>query len=278
MFRGRLTQWLISGLTATYVTLVFPGAGASMLAAVEITRPLWIISHRANDERDVAAAVAGGANGIEFDVVSEGDGSFRVRHPGSIDFHIPTLPTYLSTVFREREALAIAYVDYKGPDFSHAARTRLIDTLHTAGIANSGIHVLISTARLENRVLFEDFHGDEWIAAQFDESNAPEDVAATFDSVGIKRGWYGDGITNLLPEPPRVRSNIQRAIRLRDSGSSPLRGVVVWTLDAKESMRDYLRLGVDAILTNRPTDAVAVASESEFVARVRLASRADQPW
>src|SRR4051794_36592534 len=93
-------------------------------AAVEV-RPTWILAHRSNDEGDVAAAMAKGANGVEFDVVSDGN-SFKVRHPGSVDAHIPTLSTYLTALVAERQRLRLAYLDYKGPDFSATARGRLI--------------------------------------------------------------------------------------------------------------------------------------------------------
>jgi hypothetical protein len=239
-------------------------------------QPVWVIAHRANDESDIGTALGDGANAIEFDVVSEGN-SFKVRHPGSIDFHIPSLQSYLSAAVQERSRIRLAYIDYKGPDFSQAARTRLVDSLRSAGIPESGIRVLISTASLANSGFFQGFPQEAWLAPQFDEDNTPDAVHQFFASAGITRAWYGDGITNLAPEPPRVKANIRAAIARRDAGSV-IKGVVIWTLDDRSPMRDYLRLGVNAILTNDPDDTIAVLAEPEFSSTKRLATNADAPW
>ena len=201
--------------------------------------------------------------------------SFKVRHPGALDPHVPTLVAYAAALFAERQRVALAYVDYKGPDFSAGARPASDRKLRAANLHTSGIRILLSTASLQERGFFQGFSTEDWIAPQFDQDNTPAAVAAFLSTAGIRRAWFADGITELLPEPAHV--DLAGSIALRDAGP-PFKGVAVWTLDATSSMRDYLRLGVDAILTNDPDDGVAVLKEQEFAATRRMATRMDVPW
>jgi hypothetical protein len=251
-------------------------------------KPIWIVAHRCNDEDDIAQALSEGANAIEFDVMSgipedplgSGPGDplgFIVKHPGSVDFHVPTIDTYLQAVMENETDLTLLYVDYKGPDFSPDASARLVGRMRAAGIPTSDLKVIFSTAKLDNKGWFGGLPKESWIAPQVDEKNSPDSAEEYFRTSGFAHAWYGDGIAPLFNEPQRVKENIKRAIELRDQGSV-IRGAVIWTINKMSSMRNYLRLGVNAILTDDPDDAIEVLNEPEFRTNYFTADQQDSPW
>jgi len=239
-------------------------------------KPMWIVAHRCNDEDDIAEALSEGANAIEFDVMSRFSG-FIVQHHDSLDFHIPTIGEYLEAVMKNEARLVLLYVDYKGPDFSPDACARLVDRMRAAGITASGIRVILSTASLDNKGWFGGMPKESCIAPQVDEDNSPDAAEEFFRTSGFAHAWYGDGIAPLFNEPDRVEENIKRAIQLRDQGTV-IRGAVIWTINKMSSMRNYLRLGVNAILTDDPDDAVEVINEPEFRTSYFKAEKHDSPW
>jgi len=238
-------------------------------------RPVWIIAHRCNDIRDIAVASKKGANAIECDVMSSG-ADFVVKH-GPIDFEVPTLASWLKALIKRAREFHLLYIDYKGPSFSPQAGARLVACLRKAQVPNSNIRVIVSTAQLEHRNFFRRIPNESWLAPQFDCANSPTKCQSFFQQASIPHAWYGDGVTSLWFEPGRVSRNIKKAITLREAGSV-IRGVVVWTLDRPDSMAHYLKLGVNAILTNHPDDAVGVLKQTSVGKTLRKARKQDAPW
>lgn len=237
--------------------------------------PFWNVAHRCNNEEDIGDAIADKANGVEFDVMSEGP-DFVVRHPGPIDFHVPSLNVYLEALVAAPSSVSLAYVDYKGPDFSSTACERLVSAFHTARIPDTGMVVLFSTASIENAGLFEGLPKADWCVPQFDQANDPGDCQTCLRKMGFYRAGYADGVTSLRREPEHVGENVARAIEIQRGGGA-FHWVGVWTLDAMDSMRRYLRMGVNLILTNDPDDCAEVLRESEFQALFHLAARGEPP-
>lgn len=245
-------------------------------------KPIWIIAHKCNSPSDVADALGDGANAIECDV--------RLHHTGFVVSHdrisehplrkpvvIPKLAPYLKYIVKSKKKIALLYIDYKGPDFSKKTAAKLVKALTKAGLPASGIRVIVSTAKYKNRGMFGGVPKAPWIAPQIDEAAPPDAVAKYFKSKGFTHCWYGDGIDAILPEPPRVELCIRSAVALRNKGSV-IRGVVIWTLDRQMSMKRYLNIGVNAILTNDPDDLVAVLGSAQGKKAFRKATRADPPW
>ena len=237
--------------------------------------PLWNVAHRCNNKEDIGDAIADRANGVEFDVMSDGS-DFVVRHPGPIDFHVPSLKVYLEALVAAPSAVSLAYVDYKGPDFSSTACARLVSAFRAAGIPKTGMVVLFSTASIENAGFFEGLPKARWCVPQFDQANDPGDCQTCLREMVFSRAGYADGITSLRLEPERVAENVGRAIEIQQGGGI-FHWVGVWTLDAMDSMRRYLRMGVNLILTNDPDDCAEVLRESEFQALLHLAARGESP-
>lgn len=193
--------------------------------------PFWNVAHRCNDEGDIGDALGDGANGVEFDVMSDGS-DFVVRHPDrlpvlkvdvSIDFHEPGLNTYLQALVTAPTTLSLAYVDYKGPDFSSTACERLVAAFRAAGVPGTGMVVLFSTASIENAGFFAGLPKADWCVPQLDEGNDPGHCQTRLREMGFSRAGYADGTANLWWEPARVPENIGRAIEIRNRG-----GIVRW--------------------------------------------------
>lgn len=90
---------------------------------------------------------------------------------------------------------------------------------------------------------------NEWLGV--DQNTSAKDVNTFFTSAGIKNFTYGNGISVPLIPTTLYKKKIQEAITLRDSGSS-FSMVYVWTVNSKSSMRTYINLGVDGLITDNP--------------------------
>jgi glycerophosphoryl diester phosphodiesterase len=239
-------------------------------------RPFYNVRHRANDADAVTRGLRQGANAVEFDVRLV-DGEFVVSH--DVSDPARSLPAHLEMLRRAASdvpAFSLVLVDVKDPDPARAA------SLHRTirqGLARSGLWVVFSTASFTDR----DFVGrigdelgrDEGVA--IDQHDSPTDVARFFNARGITRFGYGNGTFAYGFEVATARS-IHDALSDRAlSGRPPF--VYVWTLDDRSAQLAYLRVGVDAILTNDVDDLSHVLRrEAERGRPRRLATRSDDPF
>lgn len=89
--------------------------------------------------------------------------------------------------------------------------------------------------------------------------------------------WQGDGFTNCF-SPFYNLQRLSKAILKRDNEQGYPRKVYHWTIDLHDRMRESLRLGVDAIMTNHPERLNMILREPELAHTHRLATRADNPF
>lgn len=89
--------------------------------------------------------------------------------------------------------------------------------------------------------------------------------------------WQGDGYTNCI-SPFYNLQRLSAALQRRDQESGYPRKVYQWTIDLHDRLRESLRLGVDAIMTNHPERLLSVLSEPEISHNFRLATRFDDPF
>lgn len=89
--------------------------------------------------------------------------------------------------------------------------------------------------------------------------------------------WQGDGYTNCF-SPFYNLERLTRALSKRDQPSGFPAKVYHWTIDLHDRMRESLRLGVDAIMTNHPERVLNVLQEPEMAHNYRLATRQDDPF
>lgn len=89
--------------------------------------------------------------------------------------------------------------------------------------------------------------------------------------------WQGDGYTNCI-SPFYNLGRLSKALQRRDDSQGYPSKVYHWTIDIHDRMRDSLRMGVDAIMTNHPERLLTVLQEPEMAHNYRLASSADNPF
>lgn len=89
--------------------------------------------------------------------------------------------------------------------------------------------------------------------------------------------WQGDGYTNCI-SPFYKLERLSKAISKRDQETGYPRKVYQWTIDLHDRMREALRMGVDALMTNHPERLLTVLNEPEMVHNFRLATRDDDPF
>lgn len=89
--------------------------------------------------------------------------------------------------------------------------------------------------------------------------------------------WQGDGYTNCI-SPFYNLGRLSKAIQRRDDNRGYPRKVYHWTIDMHDRMRDSLRMGVDAIMTNHPERLLAVLQEPDMAHNYRLARLTDDPF
>ena len=101
-------------------------------------------------------------------------------------------------------------------------------------------------------------------------------ILAAFEEVGIQDNiWMGDGITNCLP---MGNTRLIEILKKRDSSSerAPFK-VYAWTADKTSTMREWLQLGVDAIITNYPNRLKTLVND-EFQTSLALADSNTNSW
>jgi hypothetical protein len=111
-----------------------------------------------------------------------------------------------------------------------------------------------------------------------DEENDAADVAAHFINAGIDHRCYGNG--NKFQNPvtsPNLRPSIELACGLRASRNS-FQFIYEWTNNEKDRMREFIRTGVDGIISDDVDVLKAVTEEDEFQTVIRYATRADNPF
>lgn len=89
--------------------------------------------------------------------------------------------------------------------------------------------------------------------------------------------WQGDGYTNCI-SPFYKLDRLTKALTKRDQVNGYPSKVYQWTIDLHGRMRESLKLGVDAIMTNHPERLISILGEAETSRYYRLANRFDDPF
>ena len=245
-------------------------------------RPFYAIAHHCNSVSDLRKALEGGANAIECDV--EWDERIWVRHPAGLKEPLPSgtaLEEYLEVLQTEARAhgdrLALVIFDVK-PTMESRHVTDLVTRARTA-LADSGLNVVFTVAKNERLGIFGEIVGSlgSCEAIGVDEEDDPELVRECLRRAGVTRCCYGNGIDSLLPHPTSgsMEDAVRRAVELRDKELAFLL-VYRWTLNTQASMRTYLDLAVDGIMTDQVSDLLALLQESPYRETFRLARRSDE--
>jgi hypothetical protein len=254
-----------------------------------MSRPFYVIAHQVNELDDIAHSISRGANAIECDISLNDSGAFVVSHPpdlfGSVDLNV-----YLDmvvTVARNNDHLALVCFDCKPSVADHPdLAVSLLTTIRERLSSQVSLVVLISVAGFPQRGFLGGLAGllREREGVAIDEHDHPGEVASYFRDVGIERHAYGNG-TNALFLEHDIGKSILDAVVLKASDRKGPRFVYVWTLNNRQSIRAYLRMGVDGVFVNFKGALAAgmrsifeILVEGEFRGMLHLAPRSHDPF
>lgn len=224
-----------------------------------------------NSVQEADSFMKSGANALEVDVQFDGCGrATKMYHGAPCDcFRICTR----GTPFTE-------YLDYMrtvtspdGGKFKGKMRLLVLD-LKTYGIRKGNQYQAgVDIAKKLIRHLWRN-------GFAFDQFDNPAVVGKVFSQNGIiGHRWLGSGITNCLPHIARYQ--LKDIVACRDgrkSGCNYVEKGFTWTLDMQSSMARVIKIGLDAVMTNYPENALAAMRRKDVAPLVRLAGAEDSPW
>ncbi|GAA3195094.1 PLAT/LH2 domain-containing protein [Actinocorallia longicatena] len=248
-------------------------------------RPFYIVGHNPNSLAEARADLEAGANALEPDVQTYRSSPLLcVSHgPGGGD--APTLEEYLTGLHSlavEFPQLALIVFDCKEPVTSPEHGLELLTAIREHLTYDNDLNVIISIAsRDDHQDAFFDHIVDRLGPREglmIDYENDPGSVSNYFTGRGVVNQGYGNGISffNRLIGP-YYRYTLEAACALRAQAGRP-RFIYVWTTNTDNAMREYIRIGVDGIITDDLADLRGIIGEPEAASLVRLATRADNPF
>ncbi len=248
-------------------------------------RPFYIIGHNPNTLPDVKLALAAGANAIEPDInvyAHDPTGLCMSHFEGDRD--ASPLITYLRDlhqVVKENEQLVLIIFDCK-----HAVTTPELGNTILTAIRNhlthdTDIYIILSVGKLKEVSMFDEIKNilGPREGIMIDEENDPLSVTSYFKDNEVSNPCYGNGISIPLKMifGPKIRPGIERACALRAETGLP-KFICVWTVNSEHLKREYIRIGVDGIISDDLEELSKLSKEIEFQPVIRLATRDDNPF
>lgn len=142
------------------------------------------------------------------------------------------------------------------------------------------LNIIISVSSFDGIAMFNNIRGmlGPREGLMIDEENDPVAVANFFIDAGVEHRCYGNGNTIQSPvTSPNLRPSIEHACGLR-AGHDSFKFIYEWTTDDEERMREFIRTGVDGMITDQPASLRSISQVAEFNSLIRFASRADNPF
>jgi hypothetical protein len=248
-------------------------------------RPFYIIGHNTNTIAEVRACLQAGGNALEPDVnvYSHDPGRLCISH-GRGGEDAPSLEAFLDelhNIAAVTPTLALVVFDCKPPAATAEFGRRLLDTVRsrlTADLSDLAAIVSIAHPAHEHGRIFDLIGADlrPREGCMIDAEDDPDGVADFFRGRRIVNSGYGNGISALnLWLGRRYRQYVERACVLRAQTGDP-RFIYVWTVNHDADLREYVRIGVDGIITDDVSGLRAVVADPSL--GVRLATRGDNPF
>jgi hypothetical protein len=247
-------------------------------------RPFYVVGHNPNTVSDAKDAVSGGANGLEPDVQIYEDhpDQLCISH-GTGEPSAPSLAHYLDGIHKiaaENPQLALIVFDCKEEATSPDHGFELLMAIRQHLTFDNDLNIIISVGKLSYGAFFDrivDILGPRE-GLMVDAEDDPGAVSNYFIGRGVTHQGYGNGISfaNVVLGP-YYRYTLEAACGIRARAGRP-RFIYVWTVNAHDELREYIRIGVDGAITDSPEDLVSIAGEGQFTALIRPATRADNPF
>jgi glycerophosphoryl diester phosphodiesterase len=254
-------------------------------------RPFYVVGHNPNTIKDVIAALDGGANAIEPDVnvYEDRQGELCISETELLDSDeggdadAPPLAQFLDDlheVAMKRPELALVVFDCKPKVATAAHGVTLLREIRNRLTYDNEINVIISVSSRSETAIFDGIKSilGPREGCMIDEDNDPAAVASMFINAGVANRSYGNGSTFQSPlASPNLRPSIEHACGMR-AGQNSFQFIYEWTNNDEERMREFIRTGVDGIISDDLDKLKRVSEEEEFQALIRYATRADNPF
>jgi hypothetical protein len=249
-------------------------------------RPFYVFGHNPNTIKDATNAVNDGATGLEPDVQVYEDhpDQICISH-GTGEPSAASLVAYLDGIHQlagSNPQLALVVFDCKPEVTSPDHGFELLMAIRDHLTFDNDLNVILSIGnRDDNQGAFFDRIVDilgPREGLMIDAEDDPGAVTNYFTSRGVTHQGYGNGISfaNVILGP-YYRYTLEAACGIRAQAGRPS-FIYVWTVNAHDELREYIRIGVDGAITDDPSDLRSIAAEPEFSSVIRLATREDNPF
>jgi hypothetical protein len=227
-------------------------------------RPFFVIGHNPNTLNEAVQCLRDGANGLEPDVCYDADSNAFFVHE-----QLPLLPKFISkwiyggvplvdylAGLKEHLTntpganLALIALDLKQPYiYDINLLLGIVKTQFSADLPNVSILTTVSTPE-GMKFLANTTSQRPKDLVGVDEYLGPDEVAGFFKTTGLRYS-YANGTSAPLISTTIYAKDIAQAITLRNAaaGTGP-KLVYAWTVNSANSMRTYLDMDVDGLITD----------------------------
>jgi glycerophosphoryl diester phosphodiesterase len=253
-------------------------------------RPFYLCGHNPNSFDLVEQALAEGANALEPDVnvFQRRANELCISHGGTLgtgqgDDDEPALVPFLRFLRQQAERypqLSLIVFDCKPATNTPEHGVALLRAIREHLTDATRLPIILSVAATANAAMFDaiapmlrDREG-----LMVDAENDPVAVSNMFVQRGVTHQGFGNGVSVLNSVlGPNVRPSMERACALRAETNQP-RFIYVWTVNSHELEREYIRIGVDGIISDDIARLRDLVDEPEMKQIIRLATRDDDPF
>lgn len=239
-------------------------------------RKFYLIGHNPDTLEDALEQLQAGANALGPDVhYDEESGQFLVYHLVPSPFGDISLQDYLiglKKILQENNSLNLRLLAFDlKPDYSYKL-SGLQEFIFEHFSKEYPEVVIVTTINDPAESAFFDSTSTAMPANYLigiDEDTSAEDAHQLLRH--RKVGYiYGNGISAPLVDTTNYADEIQKAILMRNDGHS-FKLVYVWTVNAEASMRTYLDMDIDGIITDDVAQLKALLQEPEYRDKYELA-------
>jgi glycerophosphoryl diester phosphodiesterase len=253
-------------------------------------RPFYLCGHNPNSFDLVTQALAQGANALEPDVnvFHERPNELCISHGGTLgtgrgEAGEPGLVPFLQFLRRQAELhpqLSLIVFDCKPATNTAEHGVTLLEAIREHLTDSTRLNVILSIAEMANAAMFDKIAPmlRDREGLMVDAENDPVAVSNMFVQRRVTHQGFGNGVSvlnSLLG--PNVRPSMERACELRAETNQP-RFIYVWTVNSGDLAREYIRIGVDGIITDDVAGLRDIVEEPGMKQLVRLATRDDDPF
>jgi hypothetical protein len=254
-------------------------------------RPFYVVGHNPNSAVAASEALSAGANALEPDVqvVAIHPDQLCISHdPGGLPFPVVPLVEYLNHLHdlaQQHPQFALVVFDCKMEAAVHPEHGfTLLMAIRKHLTYDNELNVILSIASRDggqgaffDRIV--DLLGPRE-GLMIDDENDAGAVSNYFTSRGVEHQGYGNGTSVLSAlRMRRWRYSLEAACGIRAMAGRP-KFVYAWTVNALlggADQREYIRIGVDGMITDNVATLRAQTQKSEFTSMIRLATRLDNP-